>query len=76
MGGPVFWACFVGLFPVSKTMQSNEKQTNTTTAKDIFLVVSFVYRDMKTKRKKQTKFAYIYKVSKFFAKNIKKNLQC
>lgn len=30
---------------------------------------------MKNKRQKQTNFVYIYKVSKFFAKNIKKNLQ-
>jgi len=30
---------------------------------------------MKNKRQKQMNFAYIYKVSKFFTKNIKKNLQ-
>ena len=53
MGGPV-WACFVGLFFTSqKQLQSNEKQTNTTTAKDIFFIVFSVYRDMKNKRQKQ-----------------------
>jgi hypothetical protein len=34
-------------------MQSNEKQTTTTTAKDIFFIVFSVYRDMKNKRQKQ-----------------------
>lgn len=48
VGGPVLWVCF----PVSKPLQSNEKQTNTTTAKDIFFLVFSVYRDMKNKRQK------------------------
>lgn len=57
MGGPV-WACVGGsvlwvCFPVSKPLQSNEKQTTPTTAKDIFFIVSFVYCDMKNKRQKQ-----------------------
>ena len=76
MGGPV-WACFVGLFlwvcfPSQKQLQSNEKQTTTTTAKDIFFIVFSVYRDMKTKAKKQIKFCYIYKVSKKLQKKLKK----
>ena len=86
MGGPV-WVCFSrgrGLFFTSqKQLQSNEKQTTTTTAKDIFFIVSFAYCDMKNKRQKQDHrtqqkqiiFCLYYKVSKFFAKNIKKNLQ-
>lgn len=55
------WACFCGsvvgllwvCFPVSKPLQSNEKQTTTTTGKYIFFIVFSVYRDMKNKRQKQ-----------------------
>ena len=62
MGGPV-WACVGGsVFPSQKQLQSNEKQPNTTTQKDICKVVFLSYHDMKNKRQKQTNFAYIYKV--------------
>jgi hypothetical protein len=45
--GPFLWACF----PSQKQLQSNEKQTNTKTAKDIFFIVFSLYHDMKNKRK-------------------------
>lgn len=51
--GSVLWVCFVGLFPVSKPLQSNEKQTTQATGKDICGVVFLLYRDMKNKRQKQ-----------------------
>ena len=72
MGGLVlrpFGPVPLGRFSMSKNrLQSKAKQTNTTTAKDIFLIVFLSYRDMIKNPKRQTIFAYIYKVCKFFAK--------